>query len=650
MKKKHTDCCSHDCGCGHEHDHEHDHDHGCGCGHDHGAETEVAVWPLAVGGALFVLAVLLEHLVSPAAGLCAYAAAWALLGARVIVSAGRSLVRGRMLDEHFLMSVATVGAFVIGAYSEAVGIMLFYRVGELFEERAVAKSRKQVLASEALRPETVVCLREGAAVTVPAAQVQPGELVLLRPGDRIPLDGTVTDGESRIDTAPITGEPVPRRAVPGDRVLSGCVNLSGTLTVQVQQALTDSLVSRILRSMEQASEGKPRITRFITRFAKVYTPIVVALAALTALVPSLVTGQWEYWTYTALSFLVMSCPCALVLSVPLAFFSAIGVGSRQGIVFKSGEAIEALAGVQVAAMDKTGTVTEGRFAVRRCAGAPETLTLAASCEQYSTHPLAVSITAAAEGLPLRKPERLEELPGLGIEATLDGELLLCGSEKLLQRHGITCPEGASGSVFVAYAGAYCGSITVADSVKPEAPEALAALRTMGLQTVMLTGDGADSAASVAGQLGIDRVMAGLMPDEKLEKLLALRRQEGRVLFVGDGINDAPVLSGADVGAAMGSGSDAALEAADVVFLTSRVTAIPQAVRLARHTRAIAWQNVVFALGFKVLVMALGLAGLASMWLAVAADTGVAIACILNATRLLYTQPFGQKRKSCSQGD
>ena len=535
------------------------------------------------------------------------------------------------------MSIATLGAFAIGEFPEAVGVMLFYRVGEYFEHRAVERSRNQIMEAIDLRPE-VVQLASGQQI--PAEEAEVGDILIVRPGDRIPLDGVVVSGESRIDTAPITGEPVPVGVAPGSSVTSGCINTTGILTIRVEKTLSESMVTRILDSVENAAASKPKIDRFITRFARIYTPVVVILAAVVAIVPSLITGNWGYWVYTALSFLVMSCPCALVLSVPLAFFSGIGVGSRQGILFKGGASIEALNGVKAVVMDKTGTITKGEFKVQQIAGGLDVLRLCASCEQQSTHPIAQSIVAAAKerNMELFTPDSLEEIPGRGIRAWAEGKLILCGNEQLLAEHNIevgTLEQVFGTRVLVAVSGRFAGYITISDTVKPGAQEAMQRLKSHGLTTVMLTGDEETAAKAVAEQVGIDAVHAKLLPQEKLEKLQQVRFENGAVMFVGDGINDAPVLAGADVGAAMGTGADAAIEAADVVFMTSHVDAIPEALEIARQTSRIAWQNVIFALAIKFAVMILGLMGHASMWMAVFADSGVAMLCVLNSIRLLY---------------
>ena len=643
----HGDCC-----CGHDHDHHencacgHDHDHhdGCACGqehhdhhhehhHDHDSDSRT----LLAGGSLFAAGVVLNLLGLSFAAIPVFLLAYVVLGREVLAAAWKNLTKGHVFDENFLMSIATLGALLIQEWPEAVGVMLFYRIGEYFEEKAVARSRSQIMKAVDLRPE-VVLLENGQ--TLPAEMAKAGDILIVRPGDRIPLDGMVLHGESRIDTAPITGEPVPVSVRAGDPLTSGCVNISGQLTMEVTRPLSESMVTRILNSVENAAASKPRIDRFITRFARIYTPIVVISAAVVAIVPSLITGDWNYWVYTALSFLVMSCPCALVLSVPLAFFSGIGTGSKRGILFKGGLSIEALSGIKAVAMDKTGTLTRGDFRVQQVTGDEDVLELAASCEQYSTHPIGISIlqAAKAQGIPTAYPEKIEEIAGYGIRATLGEREILCGNEKLMALHGISLPksfEGHGTRVLVAADGAYAGSILIADTLKPEAKRAVRQLTRLGLATAMLTGDGEATAEAIAKETGIASVHARLLPDEKLTALGRIRKISGAVMYVGDGINDAPVLAGADVGAAMGSGADAAIEAADVVFMTSRVDAIPEAVEIARQTKSIAWQNVVFALAIKAIVMVLGLLGHASMWMAVFADSGVAMLCVLNSIRLLY---------------
>ena len=642
-EQDHACRCSHDqhehdpeCHCGHDH---HKQDYACRCSHDHHGHEEESPTPLILGGFLFAAGLLLAHLGNNALSLVFCLIAYVLLGKEVISTAVGNLTRGHVFDENFLMSIATIGAFLIGEAPEAVGVMLFYRVGEYFEHKAVQRSRSQIMDAVDLRPEVVHLMEDGAVTDIPAAEAVPGNLLLVRPGDRIPLDGLVVEGYSRIDTAPITGEPVPVRVAPGDKLTSGCINTVGRLTMRVEKPLSESMVTRILDSVENAAASKPKIDRFITRFARIYTPIVVFTALAVAILPSIVTGNWGYWVYTALTFLVMSCPCALVLSVPLAFFAGIGAGSKKGILFKGGTSIEAMSKVKAVIMDKTGTLTQGEFKLQTLVGGMPLLQVCASCEQNSTHPIAVSIVAAAKEkkVELIQPENVLELPGKGIHATLQGNDVLCGSAQLLRERGIDFQEEKipGTKVFVAVNGTYQGFLVIDDTLKSGAEPAVRQLRADGITTVMLTGDAEDTARAVASAVGITEVYAGLLPQQKLERLQAIRAEKGAAMFVGDGINDAPVLAGADVGAAMGSGADAAIEAADVVFMTSDPAAIPQSLSIAKATNKVAWQNVIFALAIKLLVMVLGLMGHASMWLAVFADSGVAMLCVLNAIRMLY---------------
>lgn len=599
---------------------------------------------IVAGAGLFLAGILLKDKYELFSTIL-FVSSYLTLGWEILLTAGKNICKGRMLDENFLMSIATLGAFAIQEYAEAVGVMLFYRIGEMFEHIAVEKSRGQIMSAVDLRPEVVSREQNGVTEVIPAEQAQVGDLLIVRPGDRIPLDGTVIDGESRIDTSPVTGEPVPVKVEKGDSLVSGCVNTSGLLKMRVEKVLEDSMVTRILDSVEHAAASKPKIDKFITRFARVYTPFVVALALATAILPSLVTGNWSYWVYTALTFLVISCPCALVLSVPLAFFSGIGAGSKRGILFKGGVAIEALQGVKTVVMDKTGTITEGNFVVQKCVAnemeEEELLRLAAVCEKNSTHPIGTSILLAAEErkVSVPDPERITEISGKGIEAVLDGRQILCGNQKLMEQYQVDLTNGPKGSygteVLVAVDGEFAGFLVISDTIKKDAVSAVQELKRQKIRTAMLTGDAKESAEAVAEQTGIDEVHARLLPEEKLGELTKIREQNGLVMFVGDGINDAPVLAGADVGAAMGSGADAAIEAADVVFMTSSMEAIPASLEIARSTNRIAKQNVLFALAIKVVVMVLGLAGFADMWLAVFADTGVAMLCVLNSIRILY---------------
>lgn len=601
---------------------------------------------ILIGTLLFIAANLSESFGAGSFRTILFVAAYVVLGGEILLEAARNIKHGQIFDENFLMCVATIGAFAIQEYPEAVGVMLFYRIGEYFEEKAVENSRSQIMEAVDMRPETVNLMVGDEAVMIPAEEAKVGDIVLIRPGDRIPLDGVVVSGESRIDTAPITGEPVLVAVRTGSALTSGCVNSSGQLLMRVEKPLSESMVTRILDSVENAAASKPKLDRFITRFAKIYTPIVILLAAATAIIPSLVTGEWNYWVYTALTFLVISCPCALVLSVPLAFFSGIGAGSKKGILFKGGASLEFLSRIGAVIMDKTGTVTEGNFKVQKIVPAwkyseRDLLRICAGCEQRSTHPIAESIVRAAEehDLVLDRPVMLKETAGGGVSAFLPEGRVYCGNRKFLEESGVSVPEeerDLTGSVvYVGIDGRYAGYFVVADTIKKDAASAISDLKSMGLGTVMLTGDERVSAEETAKKVGIDKVYAKLLPQNKLEILQNLRKEYGSVMFVGDGINDAPVLAGADVGAAMGSGADAAIEAADAVFMTSSVESIPAAIRIAKETNRIALQNVVFALTVKIAVMILGLLGFANMWLAVFADTGVAMICVLNSIRVLY---------------
>ena len=645
FEQEHSCGCS--CGCGHEHHHEEKASCGCGCGcgHEHGEHSKWEAVTLVLGGVIFVVTEGFR-VVPEAYNIYALIIAYLLLGGKIVLTALKNLAKGHVFDENFLMTVATLGAFAIQAWEEAVGVMFFYRVGEYFEHRAVEKSRGQIMAAVDMRPEVVNKIVNDEVQIIPAADAKVGDILLVRVGDRIPLDGMVIEGESLVDTSPVTGEPVPVKCSVGDEVVSGCVNTSGMLKLRVEKVLAESIVTKILDSVENAAASKPAIDKFITRFARVYTPFVVAVALLTAVVPSLVTGEWGKWIYTALTFLVISCPCALVLSVPLAFFSGIGAGSKHGILFKGGVVMEALKNIKAVVMDKTGTVTKGNFVVQSISAVEgmegkELLQICAGAELASTHPIAASVVVAAQeqGLELERPEKFEELAGEGLVAYYGEDVVLCGNAKLLQRHAVDLEgyiEAESGSeVLVAFNGKYLGQLLVSDTLKEDAKVAVKMLKSQGLVTAMLTGDGEREAKAIAKTVGINEVRAKLLPQEKLQELQSLRKKYGAVMFVGDGINDAPVLAGANVGAAMGSGADAAIEAADVVFMNSEMTAIPKAIIIAKETGNIAWQNVIFALGVKAVIMVAGILGYASMWAAVFADTGVAMLCVMNSVRILY---------------
>lgn len=568
-----------------------------------------------------------------------------VLGGEVLLTAVKNILRGKIFDENFLMGIATIGALVIGEYPEAAGVMLFYRVGELFEDIAVGRSRKQIMEAVDMRPEVARLVDGDRIVQCSPEEVNIGSIIEVRVGDRIPLDGEVVKGESRIDTSAVTGEPVPVTVEEGAAVLSGCVNVSNVIYIKTTKLLEESMVSRILEAVENAAASKPKIDRFITKFASIYTPLVVLAAVLTAVVPSLITGNWEHWIYTALTFLVISCPCALVLSVPLAFFAGIGAGSKKGILFKGGVSLETLAGIKSVVMDKTGTVTEGNFTVAEIIpdGITEEqlLAYAGSAEKLSTHPIAVSIMKEVESKGVSITEVLDtrEVPGKGMEVSLQNGKLLCGNRQLLENNGIKIPAGSKDiygtEVFVAFNGKYSGCIIINDTIKKDSEQAVADMKKYGLWTAMLTGDSEKNAKNVANITGIDEVYAKQMPEDKINNLVKIREKHGAVMFTGDGINDAPVLAGADVGAAMGNGADAAIEAADVVFMNPGLGAVPESIRIAKETKKIAMENVIGALVIKAAVMVLGFAGIASMWMAVFADSGVAMLCVVNSIRILF---------------
>lgn len=578
-----------------------------------------------------------------------------IVGYDVILKSIRNISRGDVFDENFLMMVATFGAFGIGEYPEAVAVMLLYQIGELFQNYATGKSRDSISDLMSIAPETAFVQRKEEIEEVDPDEVEVGEIIVIRPGDRIPLDGEVLEGESFIDTSALTGEPVPRSAKRGDTVISGCVNGQGTLKVRTTKAYEDSTVARILEMVETATEKKTRVENFVTRFAHIYTPVVTVGALVLALIPPLVLGGgsqvWFSWIRRACIFLVVSCPCALVISVPLGFFGGIGAASRIGVLVKGSNYLEALSKVTTIVFDKTGTLTKGEFRVSRILPAgsegseEETaglLELAAYAEYYSTHPIAESIRAAY-GRPVETGRigSSEEIPGHGTAITLDGHEVLAGSMKLMRARNVAAEEIKSGGtvVYIARDGAYAGMLIISDTVKEGAAQAVRDMKAAGIRrTVMLTGDRPEAAQEVAREIGIDEVHAQLLPGDKvdqIEKLMQSGSGSGKLAFAGDGINDAPVLMRSDVGIAMGSlGSDAAIEAADIVLMDDDITKIAQTVRIARKTLGIIHGNIIFAIAVKVVILAMSVLGIANMWMAIFGDVGVLILCILNAMRLL----------------
>lgn len=581
-----------------------------------------------------------------------------IAGYKTLLEAARNIRRGDPFDEAFLMSVASLGAFAMVLFpetephmAEGAAVMLFYQVGELFQSYAVGQSRKSIAAMMDIAPDYANVERNGELEQVDPAEVAPGTVIVIKPGERVPIDGVVTDGVSQLDTAALTGESVPRHVGTGADVISGCVNMTGVLRVRTTKPFGESTVSRILELVENASEKKARTENFITRFARVYTPVVTLSALALAVIPPLAgMGAWSDWILRGLTFLVVSCPCALVISVPLSFFGGIGGASRLGILVKGSNYLELLAHVDTVVFDKTGTLTSGTFnvvAVHPEAGVdPDyVLSMAAHAESFSDHPIAISVRAAYSGeIDREKIAGAREESGHGVSARVNEHLVMVGNDKLMAEHGASWHDcDLTGTILhVTVDGAYVGHIVIADVVKDDAAQAITDLHAAGVhRCVMLTGDRQDVAEAVAARLGIDEVRAQLLPQDKVaevERLLAGEKDGGRLAFVGDGINDAPVLTRADVGIAMGAmGSDAAIEAADVVLMDDRPSKIAQAMRVARKTMRIVWQNIVFALGVKLLILALAAVGIANMWLAVFGDVGVAMIAILNAMRCMRVE-------------
>ncbi len=574
--------------------------------------------------------------------------AYIIIGHDVLKDALFGIFRGQLLDENFLMTIATVGALVIGEYHEAAAVMLFYQIGEWFQTYAVGKSRASISALMDIRPETAEVERNGETVTVDPEEVECGDILVIRAGERIPLDGIIVEGSSTLDTSALTGESMPCDVEEGSSVISGCINLTGVLRVQATKAYQDSTVARILELVENASDKKAKVENFITRFAQVYTPAVCAAALLLFLLPPLLFhGNWSVWGYRALSFLVVSCPCALVISVPLSFFGGIGAASKNGILVKGSNYLEQLSKAKIAVFDKTGTLTQGRFKVSEIHSvhcqANELLQLAAAAESHSNHPISRSVCEAAECVGTSDTcSDVQEIAGQGMIVTYNGKKLAVGNAKLMKTVGCTVDEAADcGTVlYVSLDGRYEGYLCLEDEIKPGAKDALLTLRKEGItHTAMLTGDREEAASKIASLVGINQVFSQLLPQNKLEiveKMIEEKQTDHVLIYVGDGINDAPVLTRADVGIAMGAlGSDAAVEAADIVLMDDDPHKLSLAVRIARQTMKIVRQNIVFALGVKLLVLALVALGNAGMWLAVFADVGVSVIAILNAMRALY---------------
>ena len=605
---------------------------------------------LAVGAAVYAIGMALTvfaKLPTPAE-LAFLIVAYVILGWDVVWQAVKNITRGQVFDEHFLMSVSTIGAFAIGEYPEAVAVMLFYQVGEFFQSLAVKRSRKSISDLMDIRPDSATVKRNGVLQVVSPESVAVGEIIVVKPGEKIPLDGIVVDGESMLDTKALTGESVPRSIRKGDEALSGCINQSGLLTLKVTKSFGESTVSKIIDLVENASARKAPTENFITTFARYYTPVVVGMAAVLAIIPPLVLGGgWSEWLRRGFVFLIVSCPCALVISIPLTFFGGIGAASKRGVLVKGSNYLEALNKVSVVVFDKTGTLTKGVFEVANIIPAAgyqkeQVLEYAAQAESYSNHPIAKSILATY-GKPIDQKQfsGFEEISGHGISVTVQGKKVLAGNSKLMESEKIAYAacDAAGTKFYVAADGSYVGCILIADEVKPDSKCAIAELKKIGVEkTVMLTGDDERIGKSVADELGLDAYYAQLLPDQKVEKLEMLdkqKRQGSKLAFVGDGINDAPVLARADVGIAMGGlGSDAAIEAADVVLMTDEPSKLVEAIDVAKATKRIVMQNIVIALGIKSVFLVLGALGMAGMWEAVFGDVGVTIIAVLNAMRIL----------------
>lgn len=609
-----------------------------------GEDFKGEIITILIGSLLFVLSWVLEGTLPHPVILTLEILSYLTLGGEVLLNSAKKILKGDFFDEDFLMSVATIAAFIIGEVHEGIGVMLFFRVGELIEDIAVTKSRSEIMKTVDMRPETVRIFVNGNEKIVPVEEVSVGDTIIVNPGEKIPLDGTVIKGNSQLDTSAITGESVPVLVSKDKEILSGSLNLDSRIEMRVDKKLSESTVTKVLDSVENAAANKPKIDRFITRFSRVYTPIVVFAAILIAVIPSIITGNYYYWVYTAITFLVISCPCALVLSVPLAYFCGIGAASKLGIFFKGGIVLEAIAKVKSVVLDKTGTLTKGNFVVQEIlpnnTNKDDLLELAASAESASSHPIAQSILKAAEekGLKIERVDSFDEHSGEGVRAKIDNSTVLVGKKSYLENNGIVVDSQSIPGVtevYVAKDNKYLGQIVISDTVKENAKDAIEDLKKDHLKVYMLTGDSKENATAVAKKVGIKNVFAKLLPHQKLDELQNIRSQDGGVLYIGDGINDAPVLAGADVGGAMSSGADIAVETADIVFMNQNLEAIEDARKIGEKTSQIAWQNVVIALGIKAIIMLLGIFGFANMWFAVFADTGVALICILNSIRLLF---------------
>ncbi len=656
----HHDHHGHGCGCGHDHHDHHGHDHhehhhddgcGCGCGHDHNheqdpeeAKRELTI--LCIGAALLIVGILLKSVAATAATVVLLAA-FALVAFDIVRGAVRNIRRGDIFGENFLMTIAGIGAVCIGEIPEGVLVFLLYRLGEYLQTKAVSSSRKSISALLDVRPDRANLLVDGEVREVRAEEVQLGQMILVRPGEKVPLDGTILSGSSQLDTAALTGESIPRDVSDGQAVMAGCINLSGALEIRVDKVFADSTASKILEMVEHASEKKAASEKFITRFARVYTPIVVCAAVVVAIVPALL--GWMDWgdsLYSALCFLAISCPCALVISVPLSFFAGIGRASREGILVKGGNHLETIAQAEIVAFDKTGTLTAGKFTVHKCIPADGIkedylLRLAAAAESRSNHPIAQSICNAWSGNDLPELEDYRENAGFGVSAVLNGKKILAGKADHLRNAGVDLRElgdHTATAIYIAEDGRYLGAVLLRDEPKADAADAIASLKKLGIKkNVMLSGDSQAVAERIGRELGLNKALGQLLPQDKLHELEHLRSDltyKGKLLYAGDGINDTPVLAAADIGIAMGGlGADAAIETADVIIMGDEPGKIADGIRIARKTQRIATENIVFAIATKALVMLLSVFGHVELWAAVFADVGVCMLCVLNTLRI-----------------
>ncbi|MFA6660778.1 MAG: heavy metal translocating P-type ATPase [Bacilli bacterium] len=605
------------------------------------------LWRIIIGAILFIVAIVIDVNIEWL-NIALYLISYIIVGGDIVMKAVKNIFRGKVFDENFLMSIATIGAMLIGEYPEGIAVMLFYQVGELFQSYAVDKSRRSIAEAMDIRPDYANVKKNDEVIKVDPDEVQIGDIIVIKPGERVPLDGKVIEGNSTVDTSALTGESVPREVEVGQEILSGCININGVITAEVTKEYGESTVSKILDLVENASSKKSQSEQFITKFARYYTPIVVIIAVFLATIPPLVIdgATFSDWIYRALTFLVVSCPCALVVSIPLSFFGGIGGASRKGILVKGSNYLEALAEAEIIVFDKTGTLTKGVFNVQEIhpegITKEELLELTSYAESYSNHPISNSLKQAyGKEIDNGRISDVEEISGHGVIAAVDGKKVAAGNIKLMKKLNIPCYEGeAVGTVVhVGIDDKYAGYIVIADEVKEDSARAIKELKEAKIkQTVMLTGDTKNVASKVAKQLGLDKVYSELLPGDKVEKveeLLAQKSAKGKLAFVGDGINDAPVLARADIGIAMGGlGSDAAIEAADVVIMTDEPSKIATAIKVSKKTLRIARQNTVFSIGIKIIVLILSAFGIATMWAAIFADVGVTIIAVINAFRAL----------------